>query len=193
MFHVQDVSFMFGWSSANASSVLTRWRRQGLAEPAGAGVWFNLVADPDAPRRRHYEAIGRMFPAAVVIGATVLHDAGWTTQAPQVVSIAIPRSRITRELVIVEPCPRPAIWFRRIEPWLQTGIYPLPSLMPAAALADALCYRPGWQPDPDDIEFGSLDDARLFRKAFQAIRKRRQGWPDEWEARVVEMEAELGG
>lgn len=177
------------WAPASASSVLTRWQRQELVVSAGEGVWFNLVVDPDGPENRLFEAIGRMFPAVVVIGATVLHDAGWTTQVPQRQTVAVPPRRSTPNPDRVEVCPRPRVWFRKVEPFLRRNVYAVPSLTPAAALADALTHKPGWRPDPDDIGLESMKDVRDFQAAFRAIKKQRDIWPAEWKRYVSGLTA----
>ena len=186
VFHVQDLATVFCWSPVRASSLLTRWKRQTLVTPAGIGVWLNLIVDGEGPNTRLYQAIARMFPAAVVIGATVLHDSGWTTQIPHRAAIAVPGRCAAVRLPNIEVCTRPRPWFRKIEPFLVQDEYPIPSLSPAAALADALCYTPGWRPDPDDIELEDIDDIKAFRSAWRTIKKQRQTWPAEWKAHFRE-------
>jgi hypothetical protein len=46
----------------------------------------------------------------------------------------------------------------------------VPLLDPAFAFADALKYRDGWVPEPDDIEFPEPEDAQRFLAACKVLR-----------------------
>ena len=101
VFRGSELSLRFGWDTHEAGEYLRRWKRRDLVKPAGprAGVYFNLISETSAPETHLEEAIAMLFPSAVVVGASVLHDAGWTvlqaliTQIPRQLDVAVLRRR----------------------------------------------------------------------------------------------------
>jgi hypothetical protein len=172
VFRGRDLSLRFGWSTHEAGEYLRRWKQRDLVKPAGprAGVYFNLISETSAPETHLEEAIATLFPSAVVVGASVLHEAGWITQIPRQLDVAVLRRRTFPAVKGVVLHPRSIFWYRsvhsRLKPTQGEGI---PRLDPAFALADALKYRDGWRPEPDDVEFPQAEDAQRFLRACKKL------------------------
>src|SRR3546814_13113787 len=67
---------------------------------------------PNSPQDNLLEAVGRVYPDAVVLGAHVLHAYGWVTQIPQIVDVAVTPRRSMMAINGVHLCPRPRSWYR---------------------------------------------------------------------------------
>lgn len=172
VFRGSELSLRFGWDTHEAAEYLRRWKRRDLVKPAGprAGVYFNLISETSAAETHLEEAIAMLFPSAVVVGTSVLHDAGWITQIPRQLDVAVLRRRTFPGVTGVVPHPRNILWYRLVHPRLErTEGQGVPRLDPAFALADALKYRDGWVPDPDDIAFPDAEDARRFLEACKIL------------------------
>lgn len=172
VFKGSDLSLRFGWTPDEAGQYLLRWKHRDLVRPTGprAGVYFNLICESSAPETRREEAIATLLPSALAIGATVLHEAGWTTQIPTQLNIAALRRRTFPLLNGVVVFPRGIGWYRLAHSWLRRSPgRTLPRVDAAFALADALKMRDGWVPDPDDIDFPEAEDVRRFLEACQAL------------------------
>jgi len=137
-----------------------RMARTGLGQFVGprAALYFNVLRYPNSPQDNLLEAVGRLYPDAVVLGAHVLHAYGWVTQIPQIVDVAVTPRRSMAAINGVHLCPRPRTWYREQQDAgaiLRYGESPftLDSLTPAAALQDLRNYGTGdmWIPDPDDL------------------------------------------
>lgn len=152
--------------SAKATSVyIKRWRDAGLISSLGerAGVHFNLVRNPNGPEERFYDAVKLLFPEAIISGASAIHAAGWTTQIPRSLEIAILNRPSVPSIPGLDIQMRPRRWFTKVHDSL-TREGTLPALAPAHALADSW-KRETWQPDPDEIEWDEVD-AGTLRRAF---------------------------
>ncbi|WMD23911.1 hypothetical protein RAS12_30225 (plasmid) [Achromobacter seleniivolatilans] len=137
-----------------------RMARSGLIQFVGprAAMYFNLLRFPNSPQDNLLEAVGRVYPDAVVLGAHVLHAYGWVTQIPQIVDVAVTPRRSMMAINGVHLCPRPRSWYREQQDAgaiLRYGESPfaLDSLTPMAALQDLRAHGTGdmWIPDPDDL------------------------------------------
>lgn len=137
-----------------------RMAHAGLVQFAGprAGLYYNLLRFPNAPQDALLEAVGRLYPDAIVIGANVLHTYGWVTQIPQVIDVAVTPRRSMASINGVRLRPRPRTWYRDQQgagSILRYGESPfvLDSLTPAAALEDLRANGSAdmWIPDPDDL------------------------------------------
>lgn len=137
-----------------------RMARTGLIQFVGprAALYFNVLRYPSSPQDNLLEAVGRLYPDAVVLGAHVLHAYGWVTQIPQIVDVAVTPRRSMAAINGVHLCPRPRAWYREQQDAgaiLRYGESPftLDSLTPAAALQDLRTNGTGemWIPDPDDL------------------------------------------
>ena len=173
VFRGSDLSLRFGWSTHEAGEYLRRWKGRDLVKPTGprAGVYFNLIAETSAPETHLGEAIAMLFPSALVVGASVLHAAGWITQIPRQLDVAVLRRRTFPALKGVVLHPRSIFWYRLVHSRLERAEgQVVPRLDPAFALADALKYRDGWVPEPDDVEFTEAEDAERFLRACKTLR-----------------------
>jgi len=168
-----------------ASVYLDRWVRDGLVQAYGGrtGVYFNLIRNPQAPSQRRDEALRLVFPSAVLAGASVLHDAGVTTQIPHRIEVAVLRRKSYPNLPELELLPRPQAWFEAMRPYVlfQDGVG-LPRLLPAAALADCW-HRHGssqtmWRPGADDLYAEEVD----WRTFDHVLRDLGDPWPRGYEA-----------
>jgi len=158
--------------------------------PAGprAGVYFNLIAEQASPQTRFEQAIAMLFPSAVVVGASALHEAGWISQIPRQLDVAVLRRRTFPALNGVALHPRSIVWYRLVQQWLERiAGQALPRLDPAFALADALKYGDGWVPDRDDVEFPQAEDAR---RSLDASRTLKVNLAREWLSRAASADSD---
>jgi len=174
-------------NSPTASTYVARWRDQGLIAPFGkTGLYFNLLANPQSPRERAMQALTLLFPSAVIISASVLHDAGWTTQIPRTVQVAVSVRPSYPQLEDFTLLPRRRTWYTEMHPYMiRTGQATPPRLSAAAALVDGwrslepgrLTRResPGWAPDPDDLDLDEVDWPQV-----QAIAQALSVTPPDW-------------
>jgi hypothetical protein len=181
VFDLRDIEVMTGWSQKAAIVSASRWRDSGLAASLGprAGVYFNLVKEPDGPRNRLAEAVYKALRAPVVaIGATALHFHGWTTQRPKLFEIAVPVTAKLRSLPTfdgVNLVARNRHWFSAVAAAQEPGPGGFKVLKPEWALADAIGVRgtvvtggKPWKPDADDIDLP--DEDGLAERILDAAR-----------------------
>lgn len=177
-----------GWTPEHASVYVARWAKKGLLERTGprTGVYFNRVADPDATAHHRVAALLAVHPTAVLAGESVLHAAGWTTQTPTAVSVAVLARPTLPQIDGFVLMPRPRRWFvaqhpYRVDPeqasWNTHG---LPSLPPSLALLDAYADPRAWHPDPDDLDVddaGRAEVAHLLRRGtWEAPAALQEAW-----------------
>lgn len=144
---------------------LARWAARGMVRPAGPklGRYYNLVADPRGADANLGAVLLAEFRSVVVVGATALSDAHWTTQIPQVLTVAVPRARTLPRVDGAEIYGRPPEWFAAVRGAVRAaerGRFGLASLPPEMALADALRHGDSLHGlAPDDIEIPEPDEA----------------------------------
>lgn len=165
IFTGSELTVLFGWKSAIASSYLAQWRKAGLVKSLGgrSDVHMNLIRNPQA----HPElALRRTFPTAVKVGIDQLRVAGWTTQIAARPEVAIPPTSSHYSVEGFDLVTRPAQWFQTVKPGTDQAADGLDSLRPAWALADMLSraqdkrVRNAWLPDPEDIDLPAPDTQR---------------------------------
>lgn len=147
-----------GLSKAAAAVWLCRWKSKDLIEPAGerAGIYFNKLRchDPDIALR--IEALLFEYPSAILCGESVLHAAGWITQVPARLTVAVIRRPTYVALRGFEIRGRPLAWFGNIHAAVcapdNDRIYGLRALPPALALVDLYGDRRAWHPEVDDLD-----------------------------------------
>lgn len=156
-----------------AACYLQRWRAQGLVESFGkTGVHFNLLRAPRGRQVLEEQALAKLFPSAVLISASVLHDAGWTTQIARTAQLAVVRRRsypnVSQSASLF---PRALSWYQMMHPFIEqdTSGRP-PRLSPAGALVDGWRTNQGrevhaWTPDPDDLEIEDVNWMAVERAA----------------------------
>jgi hypothetical protein len=144
----------------NVPDVLARWTEAGLAWPAGprSGVWYNLLKRQEITAEMKGTACEILYPSAVLTGESVLHNAGWTTQIPANISVAVLSRRTYAKLDGFEITGRPKAWFVRVHPSIiapheaEFSTYSLRTLPPALALADLYAREDAWRPHDDDLD-----------------------------------------
>lgn len=162
-----------GFSDQAAAVCLHRWKRKDLIEPAGdrAGIYFNKLkcAEPDASLRM--QALHFEYPSATLIGESVLHAAGWITQIPARLTVAVLRRPTYVSFRGFEIRGRPLTWFKAVHRVINDPscerVYGMRALPPAFALADLYCDSKGWHPDPDDLD---IPDDQLNQLVFACDR-----------------------
>jgi hypothetical protein len=101
------------------------------------------------------------YPSAILCGESVLHAAGWITQIPRQLSVAVLSRPSYVSLHGFDIRGRPLSWFRRIhllvDPSVEKRVYGLRALTPAVALADLYGDPKAWHPDPDDLDIPDED------------------------------------
>ena len=169
-----DLTVRFGWKSAHASSYLAHWRKAGLIQSLGgrADVHMNRVTN------RHVNpqaALRRAFPSAIKVGMDILREAGWTTQIPNLIEVAVMRSSCLHQLQGFELTTRTDAWFAVVAPGVQRVPTGIDQLKPAWALADMLArandrrVRKAWLPDPEDLDLNSVRTDRQTTIALAAF------------------------
>jgi hypothetical protein len=161
--------------SNNAASVcLRRWKEKGLIEPAGerAKIYFNKLRSPQVDSALRVAALLFEYPSAILCGESVLHTAGWITQIPAQLSVAVLSRPSYVSLHGFDIRGRPISWFRKIHPLLDPStekrLYGLRALPPALALADLYADPDGWHPDPDDLDIPDQDHDSVL-SAFELL------------------------
>lgn len=187
-FTTKTLAANLGGDTKLASVYLFRWRKEGLISSIGprAGLHFNLVRNPNAAQDLRMEAIAFLFPGAMISGVSAVHAAGWTTQIPRSLEIAVPMRRSFPEIDDCAISSRPRSWFRLAKQNVSRH-GPVPTLDPAFALAD-LCHSGEWRPDADDIEW-DLVDAPALTAAFEAFDL---DLPEDWHAEMSENQIYFG-
>ena len=161
VFTLNTAAAMLDCDTGNASTYIARWKDSGLVKSLGprTGIHFNLLKNPQADQDKRMEAIGYLFPGAMIGGVSAVHAAGWTTQFPRQTEIIIPKRRsfpaVDDALITTRPLP----WIREARNWIASS-GPVPWLDPAFALADCI-KNDVWHPDPDDLEWYEIDAQRL--------------------------------
>jgi hypothetical protein len=167
-----ELAVLFGWKSGICSSYLAQWRKAGLIQSLGgrSDVHMNLV------RNRQLDpalALRRAYPQAVKLGVDVLREAGWTTQIPSTIEVAIPVGSSAYSLDGFALSTRTAKWYQRIAPGMERVQHGLDRLRPAWALADMLAraqdarVRHAWLLDPEDLD---LEAARADNQMPSALK-----------------------
>ena len=168
-----------GMSRASAKVALTRWARKEMVESAGprAGIYFNRVVDHNGESAHAVKALVMKYPSATLCGASVLHSAGWATQIPSTLHVAVETRSSYVKIDGVTLFPRPVSWFQFMQAqgaWVSTAdsnapdsiaTYGLRALAPAWALAVLYADTSGqaWHPDEDDLD--------VPRAAMAAVRR----------------------
>lgn len=157
-FSGNDFMRLSGLSPQSASVALSKLKAKGLIDTAGirSGIYFNLVADRNARENCKIEALLRIYPSAVLIAESVLHAAGWITQIPSLIHVAVLERLSYQSLdgFLIEG--KSKDWYRNIHPELldeKTATFPtygLKALPPAIALMDMV--RAGVVMEPDDLD-----------------------------------------
>ena len=111
-------------------------------------------------------ALKMIYPSATLIGASVLHANGWTTQIPRELHVAVEARPSYSELNGVRLHPRPLEWFRTVQSARgfdtnESSHRGLRALDPAWALADMRCDGGDWVPEEDDLDLPDDGEERV--------------------------------
>lgn len=181
VFDLSTFQRMVGVPRQQARIYLSRWADSEYVRSAGprAGIYFNLIVEPDSPSVRASDALKLLYPSAILNGASVLHAAGWSTQIPARVTVAALSRPTFAMLDAFDVVGRRQGWFVAIGEGISKdpdmASFGIRSLTPAFALADALTNDDGWRPDPDDLDLDDADPDEL-KRAFRAMKAK----PPEW-------------
>jgi hypothetical protein len=157
-----------GMSHQAAGLYLVRLKHAGLVETAGprTGLFFNRLKQPQIDASLRLQAAKRLYPSALVVGAACLHAAGFTTQIPHVLDVAVKSRPSIKQLDGLKIVRRPLAWYRRMAAGgliLREGQSPfvIESLAPRAALHDAREHPADqlWLPDPEDLDIPEEPEA----------------------------------
>jgi hypothetical protein len=169
-----DLTVLFGWKSAICSSYLAQWRKAGLIKSLGgrSDVHMNLVrhrqVSPEA-------ALRRAFPQAIKVGVDILREAGWTTQIPSLIDVAVPTASSLYNLEGFTLTTRTPKWFQCVAHGVDKVQQGIDRLQPAWALADMLAraqdarVRKAWLLDPEDLDLESVRNDKHAAKALEAF------------------------
>lgn len=150
-----------------AAVYLHRWKARGLVEPAGerVGIYFNKLKRPEIESSDRISALLFEYPTAILCGESVLHAAGWITQIPARLSVAVLARPSYVSLNGFEIHGRSRSWFRKVHPAVNAPgnekIYGLRALPPALALADLYADPRAWHPDADDLDIPERETAAV--------------------------------
>ena len=157
-----------------------------------AGIYFNLIKNSNAKNAHLIDGLKMIYPTAILRGESVLHAAGWTTQIPRRINVAILERRTYVNIKEFVLSPKKKDWFITIHRYLlkpensEFSTYGLPSLTPALALADLYTKNAirDWQPDPDDLDIEDsdwLNVQQAFNLLGATIPEKYQSYIDEAE------------
>lgn len=147
-----------GFSQKAAAVCLRRWKTRGLIQPAGdrAGIYFNTLKSPEIGSAQRIDALLFEYPSAILCGESVLHGAGWITQIPAGLSVAVLSRPSYVSLHGFEIHGRSRSWFKKIHSAVNATDNPrrygLRALPPALALVDLYADDKAWHPDIDDLD-----------------------------------------
>ncbi len=183
-----DLTVLFGWKSALCSNYLAQWRKAGLVQSLGgrSDVHMNLVVNRQANPEL---ALARAYPQAIKVGLDVLREAGWTTQIPSAIDVAVPAGSSLHGLEGFALSNRTASWFSRVIQGTDKVAQGINRLHPAWALADMLAraqdsrVRNAWLLDPEDIDLHSARNTKSIALALAAFSLE----PDSLENKAYEL------
>lgn len=169
-----DLTVKFQWKSATASTYLAQWRRAGLVRSLGgrSDVHMNLVRNRVVSTE---VALRRAYPRAIKVGVDVLRQAGWTTQIPTTVEVAIPQSSAPHSVDGFVLGRRSERWYAAVAPGIERVASGIDQLKPAWALADMLArtrdgrVRGAWLIDPEDLDIDSAFADKEMPKALAQL------------------------
>lgn len=147
-----------GFSPGTAAVYLRRWKTKKLIEPAGerVGIYFNKLKSPEISSSHRIDALLFEYPSAILCGESVLHAAGWITQIPARLAVAVLSRNSYVSLYGFEIHGRSRAWFKKIHSAIRspsnTSIYGLRALPPPLALVDLYADSKAWHPDIDDLD-----------------------------------------
>lgn len=180
VFDLTKFELVTGIDRTSAKVMLSRWMSKGFIEGAGpkAGIYFKRLGAQMDTSEQIEAAVRFLYPQSAACGATVLHRAGWTTQVPRELHVAVESRPTYVQLHGVVLHPRSQAWFATVEDRGGFTHQPLNMrqglrwLRPAWALQDLRANPDGWMPDEDDLdvpnEQGVTRELELAESALMA-------------------------
>jgi hypothetical protein len=170
----RDVRIAAGWEKKTAIEAMSRWAKSKYIKQFASGVYFNILAHPKSSQTHVFEAAQRAIRRPMIlIGASALRDAGWTTQMPSGYELAIATDRNIRtwkKMAGIATESRLMKWFTKVIPHRIEGEGFFDRLPPGLALVDSIVSAEKfaalprevrqqhlangtviWHPHPDDI------------------------------------------
>lgn len=174
VFTGSDLTIVFGWKSATASTYLALWRKAGLVQSLGgrSDVHMNLVQNGQANPE---QALRRAYPRAIKVGLDVLRQVGWTTQIPSSIEVALPKGSGLHQIDGFHLQMRSEKWYDSVAPGLLKVVVGIDQLQPAWALADMLARAEdhrvsgSWLLDPEDIDMDLVLADKQLAPATKAL------------------------
>jgi len=142
-----------GVNREHATVLLARWTEAGLARAAGprSGVYYNRFKRQEITAEMKGTACYILYPSAVLTGESALHNAGWTTQIPANISVAVLSRRTYAKFDGFEITGRPRAWFAKAHPSIispskakrrnNSSISVMAGLVPAIQVVDHQYFR----------------------------------------------------
>lgn len=148
-----------GFTPNAAAVCLRRWKTRQLIEAAGgrAGIYFNKLKCPAVDSSHRIEALLYEYPTAILCGESVLHAAGWITQIPARLAVAVMSRPSYVSFYGFDIRARPLSWFKKVHHAVTAAdnVYGLRALPPPLALADLYADTKAWHPDIDDLDIAA--------------------------------------
>lgn len=174
VFTGSELTIFYSWKSSIASTYLAAWRAAGLVKSLGgrSDVHMNLLKNRNINPEK---ALCKIYPAVVKVGVDILREAGWTTQIPSVIEMAIAPLSSIYDVDGFDVQHRSEKWFSLVRPGIDRGGDGADRLKPAWALADMVArakdkrVKNAWLLDPEDIDLESARSDKGIGKAFQAF------------------------
>jgi len=147
-----------GLSNQAAAVCLHRWKIRGLIEVAGdrVGIYFNKLKCPVVDSSLRIDAVLFEYPTATLCGESVLHAAGWITQIPSRLAVAVLSRPSYVSLHEFDLHGRPLSWFKKVHVVVTAAdnaqVFGLKALPPELALVDLYGDPQAWHPDVDDLD-----------------------------------------
>jgi len=160
VFDIRDMEVLLGMDRGYIKNRIHRWSERNMIVPLGpkAGVYFNLVVDPNGPQTRIKESLDKLLGRAFVgIGAMSLHQYGWLPNQPQQKEIAVPVSASVRTIPKMNgiiAAGRLRGWFHAVLPKASESVDGIRIAPPEFALVEAIKSEGSeglWNPSPSDI------------------------------------------
>lgn len=156
VFHINELGETYNY----ARNSINRWRQRGVIVPIGhrSGVYFNLVADPQAPEKYREEgalralAAGRRPLRPFITGNAALYEAGLSDRPVTLIDVVLAGESIGERLTKEDIGDlsfhlRPAVWEEWVmeeadgsRPMKSYGISRSPVLPPEMVYADQMVY-----------------------------------------------------
>ena len=168
VFSLQYMCLLRNLDKRSAIDALYEWKKRGLIESAGprSGMYYNILKSGKISGDMRVKALLKEYPSAILMGESVLHNSGCTTQIPQEISVAVLSRPTYVKIDGFSLNGRPKRWYKEYQSHflnqedVEFATFGLRTLPPHLALLDL--YKDekigGWKPDIDDLEIDDIMD-----------------------------------